>query len=309
MSKICLLLRKEDNTWNDYKAAFEKESGEKISVVLEKDINSSDEIVNAEILITTFLPTSLLEKMNSLKAVFVYETNIDALPMKLLKEKGVAVFPSHANSDIVAEHAVALALALVHNIIPLDNDFRNGVWNRAHKWQSIETMTVGILGFGHVGKEIYRIMCGMADNICLVDRGNSYPMGAIQAKTTEELIEMSDLLFLALPSNSETRGLFDGELIAKLEGKYVVNVGHADVFNERKLFEMLELGIIKGYASDVWENKLPNDQDEGVLPSAYPFWQLSNVVLSPYCATHEFTGHEAYVDDTAVAVLDYLKGE
>ena len=307
MTKICLLLRREDETWNEYKEAFEKESGEKICVVLEEKMNNSSELLDAEILITTFLPTSLLLKMNSLKAVFVYETNIDAFPMKLLREKGVKVFPSHANSDIVAEHAVALSMALVHNVIPLDNDFRNGIWNKAHKWQSLSTMTVGILGFGHVGKEIYKIMQGITGAICIVDRGNSYPMDAIQAKTIEELIDMSDLIFLALPSNEETRGLFDNELLSKLEGKYVVNVGHADVFNEKMLFEMLELGIIKGYASDVWGNRLPNHTDQGVLPSAYPFWQLSNVVLSPNCATHEFTGHEAYVDDTTVAVLRYLE--
>ena len=189
----------------------------------------------------------------------------------------------------VAEHAFLLMIAFQKQLFQLDRDLRQGKWG----WENRMTLELRgrrllILGLGRIGRELVRWGRFFSMKMSAVSRTISadrqQELGLEQVGTFADLprfLPDADFVVIALPGTEETRDLLGADAFAAMKpSAYLVNVGRASVVNETALFEALRDGKIAGAGLDVWY-KYPK-VGEDALPAQLPFWELSNVIMTPH---------------------------
>lgn len=160
-----------------------------------------------------------------------------------------------------------------------------GVWE-VFDVMPIEGQTVGIMGYGDIGRAVASRALAMGMRVLAVKRRFSPSDGkdplAEQIYPTErraEMIARSDYIVVAAPLISETRGMIgEAEFAVMKPTAVVINIGRGPVIDETAMVSALSSGRIKGAALDVFDHE--------PLPEGHPFYKLENVLLSPHCADH-----------------------
>ncbi|MCQ2087434.1 MAG: PfkB family carbohydrate kinase [Bacilli bacterium] len=293
---------------DDYTPLYRKMAGElnKVSnlYVFDQSVSSLEDY---DILIGKKLSPELLATANKLKAIFAYKTGADGFPLDLLKERGIKLFNSHANSKAIAEYAFALAMSITNRITEFDHKLRQGIWYdlKAPYWKNILNMKAGIVGFGKIGQEINSILRNSKIKTFTIDRGVKHK-GVRLVPTLEELCKKVDIIFIALPSTKATDNMFNKDIFKLLKGKFIVNVGRSNCINEYDLYESLKVHELYGAALDAWDTK-PKSKSERFVPWTAPLAELDNIILSPHQAMKTERGVFNYVEDTQNNVLKYLE--
>lgn len=261
-----------------------------------------------DIFIGKKLDTEILATADRLRAVFAYKTGVDDFPLAQLGEKGVVLVNSHVDAGYIAEYAIGLSMSLLHRITESDNKLRRGIWrDRADPyWKSFFSAKIGLVGYGHIGRMIHSYLHHNHIETYTIDRGGRYPEDIHLVSSLEQLCRQTDLLILSLPKTPETDGMFDAEMLQLLRGKYIVNVGRSNCIDQKALYEALSGNILAGAAIDTWDRKPANMLDT-LIPYAYPFDRLDNIVLSPHQAMQVADGHERYVTDITEKVIRYIQ--
>ncbi len=262
-----------------------------------------------EAYVGTSLDREKLDAMKRLKAVFAPKTGADKFPLAGMRERGISLTVSHACAPYVAEHAFALTLALLHRVIELHGDLREGNWNAGRSWwNSLRDKTVGIIGFGAVGREYAKLLAPFGCVVIAPDRGKEVPPG-VKKEPLQALLNESDVLLFALPRTDESAKLLTDADYALLSGKFVINVGRAETLKEEKIFGLLESGSLAGFASDVWSAAQGRSEKEAARSvSKYPFGKFRNVVMSPHCAIHASKAENVAVEDIAEKLVVFCDG-
>ncbi|WP_314325068.1 2-hydroxyacid dehydrogenase [Paenarthrobacter ilicis] len=209
---------------------------------------------------------------------------------------GTTVANAGGHGRSIAEHVLMVVLAARRQLLNVDPDLREGRWaNRiadpeaAPVFQTLEGSTVGIVGFGRIGRSVARLCRAVGMNVVAVSRsarpGDPDADWVDSMSRLPDLLRLSDTVVLACPLTAETRGLI-GE--AELEGLgpkgILVNVARGAVVEEQALYDALLNRKIAGAAIDVWYR--PISPDAASAPSSLPFGQLKNIVMTPhYSAT------------------------
>lgn len=176
-------------------------------------------------------------------------------------------------------------------ILYFAKDFRRMIRNQmASVWEPFDVLpisgrTVGIVGYGDIGRAVATRVRAMGMNVLGVKRHvsmqNSDPL-LDQVYTPDRRIDMlarCDYLVVAAPLNAETRGLIgEAEFAVMKPSAVIINVGRGPVIDEPAMIKALSERSIKGAALDVF--------DEEPLPEGHPFYKMENVLLSPHCADH-----------------------
>ncbi len=249
---------------------------------LPKSITVCDTPEDADVLIRGKMDKE--EAHDGLKAVIIPFTGHNGMPVKTLRQKGVALFNTQAHSHFVSEKALTLTLALLGNVPSYHNNLKGGHWSGRNlptrtRWVSLWNKHVGIYGYGKIGRHLKTLLDAFNVTVHVLDRGKDYP-GCVVEKDLYALTGNTDLTIIAAPLTKDTQHAFSGPILDQLKGKYLVNVGRGRIIDEAALYERLENGLIEGFASDVWF-QYPKD-DETLAPSRYPIHTLENVVLSPH---------------------------
>lgn len=268
-------------------------------------------IKDADVAITARLSKEEIESSN-LKLIIVPMAGVNALDWESIRKKKIMVSNCHANAPIVAERALALALALLGRVVEFDQDLRYGLWHgysvgspEEDHWHSLRNRTVCIVGMGHIGEELSKLLQPFGCQIIGVKK--SAPKE--HSKITSDLdwaIQMSDVIFITLPLTKETKNLFDAKRLHTMKGKYLINVSRGDIIDEKALFESLKNKIIAGAAIDTWY-LYPKNNDEALLPSRYPFNTLRNVVLSPHVGGYTEQGSDGLMNETFIILETFLR--
>lgn len=186
---------------------------------------------------------------------------------------------------VVAEHALALMLALVRRIPEAAMQGSRGVWNRPAVLAglgSLEGKTLCLVGFGRIGKEIARRAHPFGMACIAVNRSGRndapeladpvFPVGRLP-----EALGRSDVLAISLPDAPDTRRLFDApQWAACRPGALVVNVGRGSVIHTDALVAALASGHIAGAGLDVTEPE--------PLPEGHPLWSARGALITPHVA-------------------------
>lgn len=213
----------------------------------------------------------------------------------LLEFPGIEVHNLHDNAGPVAEMAVALLFAAAKFIPSVDRALRSDDdWSArygADRSVLLAGKTALVLGYGAVGRQVGKLCQALGMRVLATRRSLEAPVhdgvAEIQpAEALRDLLPQADVVMICLPLTAETDGLIGtAELELLPAGALLVNVARGAIVDERALYHALRDGVLLGAGLDVWYNYPAAESERtAVPPSAYPFRDLDNVVLSPHRA-------------------------
>ena len=216
----------------------------------------------------------------------------------------VANTPDYGSTS-VAEHALAMVLALTRHVAAGDRSLREGRWEpgRLHGIE-LRGKTLGVVGLGPIGQEMARLGAGIGMRVIAWTR-RAIPgraPAAVELVTLEALFERADVVSLHLAYSKETEGLISRALLQRLKpGAWFVNTARARIVDNAALVELLASGRIRGAAFDVHETE--------PTPVPHPMASLRNVLLTPHIG-YNTTEASANMLRIAIATLEaFTRGE
>jgi D-3-phosphoglycerate dehydrogenase len=213
------------------------------------------------------------------KLIALTGVGYDNIDLHSATENGIAVANTPgSNSNAVAEGCLGIMLALSRKIAFMDRALRNGVWIKSMMTTEIIGKTIGIVGFGNIGRKLAELLTGFHCNIFVYDVMKN-PLWEekynVKYVDLDFLISESDVISLHLPYNEQTKGLVDRRFLSKMKkSALLINTSRGGVVNEHDLIEALESGIIAGAGLDVFEQEPVSPQN--------PLLLMDNVVVTPH---------------------------
>jgi len=187
----------------------------------------------------------------------------------------------------IAEHVLALTLALAKKLVPKNKLLQNGKFDRTGFNQEIRGGICGIVGFGGNGRKIARAMQAMDMQIYGINRSGQTDAAVDFIGTVDDLrmvLEASDVVVLATPLTRATRDMIGKKELAWMkEDAILINVGRGDVVNQKALYEHLKSHPEFRAGIDTWWSE---PVEPGSFKLEYPFFELPNIIGSPHCADH-----------------------
>lgn len=279
--------------------------------MLEKDghqVTYSPKITRSEILeqVATYdgliirsktpMDRELLEKAINLKFIGRAGAGLDQIDLDYLVERRVKLFhAAKGNRDAVAEHAVGGLLALFNNVIKADGEIRKGIWDReGNRGHELMGKTVGILGYGNMGKSFAKRLAGFGVKVLAYDKYKmDFGNDLVQEVMWEKVKAEADILSIHVPLTPETRNFFTLEELESFGKPFcLINTARGEVISFATLNAALDRGILRGAVLDVLENEKfqkfsPDQKSEFEKLAA-----RQNVIFSPHVAGWTFESYE-----------------
>lgn len=188
-----------------------------------------------------------------------------------------------ALSPVVAEHAIALLLALVRQLPASAQLQREHRWDKivlGPKLRSLDDMTVAVLGLGSIGREVAKRATAFGSKVLGVSRSASPYAFAAEvhpSSALHEVLARSDAVVIATPLTPETRHLINDAAFSAIKpGALVVNISRGQTLDQDALVRALDSGAVGGAGLDV--------QDPEPLPPNSPLWDRPDVIITPHLA-------------------------
>jgi len=273
-------------------------------MVCEDDAKVSRNIGDAEV-VAGWIDEKFIGKAKKLKWLHTFSTGVDSILCRsLLRRDTLVTCSKGAHAVPVAEHAVMFMLMLAKNM-----PFYARCQQR-RKWKWIRTSelrgrTVGIVGFGHIGREIARLSLCLGMKVIATKRTSSSGLGTVKLLPIDKLkklLSSSDFVIAAAPLTDETRGLFrEDEFKAMKRGAYFINIARGGLVEERAMVKALRNGWIRGAALDVMMVEPPPPKSE--------LYDLGNLVLTPHVSGGSKEAFERSLELFRENLRRYISGE
>jgi len=215
----------------------------------------------------------------------------------------VANSPDYGIAE-VATHALALALALIRNIVAYHRDIHAGTWQylSSGALRRPSEMTVGIVGLGRIGKRMAHISRNVFRRVVACDPyliDGDFP-AYVERVDLPGLVEQSDVISLHTPLTDETRGMIDGAMLARLKpGSFLVNTARGAIVQIDDLLGALDGGILAGAGLDVLPVE-PVPHDSRLL--GHP-----RVILTPHAAFFSVQAQSELRRKAAQNIVSWVK--
>ncbi len=247
---------------------------------------------------------AVLEACPRLRHIAVFGIGVDNIDFEVCRRRGITVTNTPAYSAaVVAEKAIALALAVTHRIPSLDAAVRRGEWPQRQVGQ-LYGATLGVVGTGPIGQRVIALGTGLGMDTVAWTRNPSGERARAYGTTfvsLDELLAHSDVVSLQLPLSAETEGLIGARELALMKSTAIlVNVGRGAVVEEDALVAALRDGQIGGAGLDVFATE--------PLPASHPLTTLDNVVLSPHNAANTPQANRAGLELAIRNISDWQRG-
>jgi D-3-phosphoglycerate dehydrogenase len=270
-----------DPTWEP---AWAEQALRETDVVVERaERPEGDDVVGLLVCPDVQVGREALERLPRLEAVATNSTGFDNLDVETLAAAGVwCSNVSDYCTEEVAEHTIALVLALLRGVVDLDREVRAGVWDLvAHPPRRVAGARLGIVGFGRIGRAVARRALALGMDVLGFDA--YVPAEAIRAAGGEPadelrvLLERSDAVTLHALLTDLTRGMIGrAELAAMRPGAFLVNCARGALVDHEALGEALASGHLGGAALDVLPVEPP--------PPDEPATSWPRTILNPHAA-------------------------
>lgn len=270
-------------TVTDHVRALAVQSGVSVEVIpCETEADLIARCPHADALIVWVQPVTadVLAALPHLKVISRLGTGIDSIDIPAANRHGVVVTNvPDANSEEVATHTMALALATHRRLPSFDKSVRQGQWHlRPDSWgiRRPSKQTFGVIGYGKIGSRVAKLAAAMGFEVKVATR-KPRPTKEVTAVELEELVTTSDIVSLHLPLSEKTHGMVSGKFLAKMKpGSALVNVSRGALVDHDALADALESGHLHGAALDVFAHE--------PLPLNSRLLQVENVLLTPHVA-------------------------
>jgi len=252
-----------------------------------------DVLVDADIYIGTDFNAEMGKAAKALKAILIAAAGYDRIEPSTVPQ-GVVVANAYHHEAPIAEWVMAVAVALDHNLIANDRNFRNGDWSgwpsRYGSYRELYGRTFGIIGYGAIGKRVARLANAYEMNVIAAGRspetaeeaeaeGVKYGSGQ---EAMDQVLSEADFVLVSTPLIDSTRGLIgEREIGLMRQDAYLINPARGHIVDEKALYEALASNSITGAAIDTWY-QYPVSEIDSPRPSKYPFWELNNIIMTPH---------------------------
>ena len=238
----------------------------------------------------------------NLRVIARYGVGVDAVDLGATAELGVVVTNTPgANTDAVADHAMALTLALLRHIVPANRDARTQRW-RPRLAREVASLHIGVVGFGRIGRSFSARMMALGSTVSAYDPLLTARDLASAGVKPAALAGLSscDVVSLHAPGGGV---LIDADWLADVKpGLLLVNTARASLVDEAAIADALRRGALGGYAAD----DLGPDPTDGAHPVLAD--DLADVVVvTPHCAAQTEEAVDTMSTSVTRAVLAVLK--
>ena len=263
---------------------------------------------------TVPLTREIISQLKRTKVIARTGVGVDRVDLKAAADHGLIICnAAGCNSIEVAEQTIGLLIAISRKLMRMDQYVREGKWRRhdaalyAYRGRvyRIQGRTLGIVGLGHVGKQVAPRAQGMGLNVQTydpyLDPRIAQEMG-VKMVAFDELVQSSDFISLHAPLTKQTRNMFGApQFKAMKSSAYLINCARGKLVDSDALYDALVAGELAGAALDV--------TDPEPLPADHKLLTLPNVIVTCHTAANS---DESYVDcqtHAAREVVNVLSGK
>jgi D-3-phosphoglycerate dehydrogenase len=244
-------------------------------------------VAEAHAVITQFAPITaeVIAAMQRAQVIVRYGIGVDNVDLPTARVRGIPVcnVPDYC-IDEVADHTLAFMLGVTRQVVPNSLHVRAGQWGLATPLDQLRTLrdqTVGIVGFGRIGREVASRLAPFKSRRLVCDA--FIPADAIRSAgcepvTLDELLTQADIVTLHCPSTPQTKKLLNHDSLARMKrGVVVVNLARGDLIDTAALVAALESGHVSAAALDVC--------DPEPIPADSPLRAMPNVIAASHIAS------------------------
>lgn len=279
--------------YNDTGNAYTKEE------FYEKTRDADGVVVGVEL-----VDKAYIDAHPKLKAVVKFGVGTDNIDLEYCREKGIFVGrTAGSNARSVAETAISFLFADSKNLYESISD------TRAHKWSKLtgyelEGKTIGIVGFGAIGKKVAQMAFGLGMKVLAYDPyfidSEATQAFCVEVVELEEILKRSDFVSLHIPLTEETRNFVTmKELKIMKPSAVLINTARGGIVNEADLFEALSANIIRAAYFDVLVNEPPREDE--------PLLGLTNFYATPHIASRSKEAEKNTADMATQIMIDALR--
>jgi glyoxylate reductase len=250
-------------------------------------------------MLTDSVDAELIGAAPSLRAISNYAVGVDNVDVAAATERGIPVGNTPGVlTDSTADLALALMLGIGRRIAEGDAYVRRGDWRtwdpRLLLGRDLHGATVGVVGFGRIGRAVARRVEGFGCEVLYTSRRSGVGL--------DELLERSDFVTLHAPLTPETRGLIDAAALRRMKPTaYLINTARGPMVETNALAAALHAGEIAGAALDVTEPEPP--------PGDHPLLDAPRLLVVPHIASATHATRERMADMAVDNLLAGLAGE
>ncbi|PNW28153.1 D-2-hydroxyacid dehydrogenase [Formosa algae] len=273
-----------------------------------------DAIGDADAVITNKIPLqkAMLTQLPNLKYIGVTATGYNIIDVDAAKEQGVTVtnVPAYSTAS-VAQFTMALVLELCHHVGDHNAAVQSGQWENSKDfcfWNSplieLEGKTMGIIGFGQIGKAAAALAQAFGLNVLVYNRTvyPEYETETCRFVSLDELLQASDFVSLHCPMTPDTAGIINAETLSKMKSSaFLINTSRGGLVKEADLAEALESEKIAGAAVDV--------VSEEPIVSENPLLGAKNCIITPHIAWAPLEARRRCLQIAVNNVETYINGE
>jgi D-3-phosphoglycerate dehydrogenase len=268
-------------------------------------------VKGADAVITQFAPVNatVIESMERAKVIVRYGIGVDSVDLKAAHAMGIPVcnVPDYC-IDEVADHTLAFLLASTRQVVPHSVAVHSGKWGLATPisgFRALRDMTVGVIGFGRIGREVAARLkpfkCRVMIHDPVVD-AEKIELAGYEPASLASLLKNSDAVTLHCPSMESTRGLIGHETLAEMkDGAILINLARGDLVQPDALVFALKTGKLAGAALDVFSPE--------PIPAGHPILSMENVILAPHIASVSVPAVKKLRETAAQLALMAIRGE
>ena len=239
-----------------------------------------------------------IDNASNLKFIARAGAGMENINVEYAEEVGIhCLHAPEGNRDAVGEHAMMMLLALMNNLRRSDAEVRNGIWKREeNRGDEIQGKTIGIIGFGNMGKSFSKKLIGFEAKILAYDKYveiESATFSNVEQVEMEAIFERCDIVSLHLPLSEETNYFADEHFFNAFKKPiYFINTARGKNVDTAALCNAMKNGKVKGAALDVIEYESTSFEklDATQLPAPFQYLAASDkAILTPHIAgwTHE----------------------
>ena len=273
-----------------------------------------DEIANAiakaDIVVCnkTLLNENTLKSAKNLKYIGLFATGYNNIDIEYCSKHGITVCNAGSYStNAVAQHTFALILEHFNNTANYNQYVQDGLWKRSKTFSpfvyplsELAGKTIGIVGFGNIGKAVAKIANAFEMNVIAYNRSEKSAEN-VKFVSLEELIESSDIVTVHCPLNAQSENMFNKETFAKMKhGALFVNTARGGVMNENDLYDALNSGHLGGACIDTLKVE-PMEQNCILM-------QAKNCIITPHIAWAPVETRLRLMDIVTSNIRNYLNG-
>lgn len=241
---------------------------------------------------------SILSECQNLKVISKYGVGLDNINLEDCKKYNVKVgWTGGVNKLSVAEMTLGYMLMLCRNLFTTSNELKNGIWNKSGGFQ-LSGKKIGIIGVGHIGKEVIRLLkpfnCEILVND-IINQDEFYKENNLIEVSKEEIFKTCDIVTIHTPFNDTTNNLIDKKIFEMMKtSSFIINSARGGIINENDLKYALQNKLIAGASIDAYVEEPPTDKELLVLP---------NLICTPHIGGN---ANEA-VEAMGMSAIEHLK--